>query len=428
MSDRTATSEVGRYAATRPEERTPKTVDAEVHLDPDARSVSFKGVVADVDVYRTFEELEEPDRPEFALRAFKVGTLVLRDARTVTKADYVDKAFDRLGTEFQDALQAAVGDRGALPRILDEFFGERGRLPQELDRIFGPKGGEVYRLLNPNDRTTPLGQFINTLEERFDPTREGSFLFDVKKAIENGLEEIKTGLRIQEAVAEERERGTGKGRDFQEVAADVLDRIASPFGDRVEIVGEEGGPTGKKGDILIHLAARDTAGLECRIVGEAKDRDVTLVGKDSIYKELDAGMENRDARFAVAVVETEHAERFAPFEYRHPNYLLVALDREGRETLPLQVAYRLARALVCAQAGRREVGLDFGSIEARLGKIRGELEKVRAMKSSLSGATKNIDQVHEMLDQLRDSILRIVGELEVEIRKQAEADGDGGRR
>jgi len=98
-------------------------------------------------------------------------------------------------------------------------------------------------------------------------------------------------------------------------------------------------------------------------VVEVKDRPITLSGKRSIYKELDDAMENRDAHIGIAVVETEHAERFSPFRYAGPNYLLVALDWEGQEELPLQVAYQVARTLLVARAGRREAVLDADAVQ-----------------------------------------------------------------
>ena len=208
--------------------RTHGHLSSQVILDGESKAVSFSGTVTDPDVYATFEELDEPDRPELAVRAFKIGVLALKDARSVAKADYVEKEFQRMRLQFERRLEEMLGDRGVLSqrlhkvfgeggemdaklrgffgddgrfkllmeeflgedgkleravedavgedgsfrRSLNDFFGEDGRLHGEMERVFGEDGGWLFALLNPNDETTPLGKFRRSLEERFDPERE----------------------------------------------------------------------------------------------------------------------------------------------------------------------------------------------------------------------------------------------------------------
>lgn len=456
----------------------------DLHLDEKTRSVSLRARITDPEIYQVLADLPETERREFALRALKVGVVALRDIRTVAKADYVDKEFERMRSDLaqllegmfgdggevtrriqdvfgedgrmderlrtffgpegrlrqlmddflgQDgrlrrALENAVGDDGALKRTLDEFLGEKGRLRRELDRFFDADDGRLHAMLNPADESTPLGAFRKSLEERFDPAREGSFLWRLHHEMEQHFQEIRKHLEIREAVEEEHERGTRKGFDFEDHVSDVLGRIASPFGDRVEKVGDETGPLGKAGDILCHLhdAASGPAGR--RIVVEVKDTGVTLSGKTSIQKTLNEAMQNRDADFAIAVVEAEHADRFAPFRYEAPDHLLVSLDgkAEGEvDELPLRVAYHLARTLLAARTARREVELDVGSIQSRLQEIRAQLEAVRSMKGNLTRAKTSIENVRSALDEMRESVLDVLKDLEADlVRSGQEKGGD----
>ena len=70
--------------------------------------------------------------------------------------------------------------------------------------------------------------------------------------------ELREGEDADRRVAEEAERGTAKGRSFEERVYEALERIAAPRGDSATHTGgerAEGG--GKKGDILVELGAAD---------------------------------------------------------------------------------------------------------------------------------------------------------------------------
>jgi len=450
----------------------PAAASTLVAIDASTGTVRVALTLCDADVARFFEEAPEPLRPDLAMRALKVGALALRGARIDAKTDYVQREFLRMQADFASqmdrwfgergevtlrlhetfgdhghverrmqaffgdggrfeslmsefagedgalakALRDAVGDQGSLPRTMEEFLGEEGKLRRELDREFGEDGGRLYRILNPEDASTPLGQFRVRLEERFDPRREGSALWELKHDLHAQIEALRRDLGVKDAVAQEREKGHEKGFDFEHHVADLLGGIAAPHGDRVEHVAREKGPLGDVGDLVCALDPDTTAGLERRIVVEAKDRNVALTGKSSILKELDAAMQNRDAQFAIAVVEAEHASAFAPLRYIAPHYLLVAVDKDNDDALPLRVAYTLARALVAARAARREAQVDVEGLLAGLDEVRKQLESIQAMKTNLTGAVRSIEGVKGLLDDLRSGVVASVDGLAAQVR------------
>ena len=59
-----------------------------------------------------------------------------------------------------------------------------------------------------------------------------------------------------EAVADEAERGTAKGRTYEEQVADALGAIAHGRGDCAEAVGDRSDAAGKKGDVVVDLDAQ----------------------------------------------------------------------------------------------------------------------------------------------------------------------------
>jgi len=450
------------------------TTSAKVTLDSATRSVYLEAVLADGDVFNVLEEVPEEDRGHFAVLAVKVGVLALRDVRTVAKVDYVEKEFQRMSASFQrqmdgtfgpegrvtrkiqevfgetgaiDAklrgffgeggrfeavleeyigeggklcrsLDGRIGANGDFHRTLDEFLGEQGALRQALEREFGPNGGRLYRILNPEDATTPLGQLRRTLEERFDPAREGTPIYELRKDLGRQIVQLRQDLGLKEAVAAERAKGHEKGLDFQDHIVALINQMAAPHGDRVEDTSELRGPLGDVGDAVVSLNPEPTGGLERRIVVEAKNTKITLSGRASIHKELDEAMQNRDAHFAIAAVEPSFADAFAPLQYVAPDKVLVAVDAGETDNLPLEVAYQLARAFVVARAARREAPVNVEAVLGRLAEITGHLENVRAMKTNLTGAVTNIDNVKRMLDQMRESIEYTVADLVRAIQKE----------
>lgn len=447
-----------------------------VDLDASSNSVKISGTLANRDVYRTFDDLNEDRRNNFGLRAFKVGVIALRDAEAVSKLDYVEKEFDRMRSDFEQqmekmfgddgrlvakmqevfgedgkmerklqeffgddgrfervvdeflgedgklekAVHDAVGEDGAFQETMDDFLGEKGRLREELDREFGEDSGRLWRLLDPEKETTVLGRFRKQIEDQFDPTKEGSALYELRENIDRQFQEIKTGLGIEEAVAEERAKGTQKGFDFEDIVVDLVEQVAAPFGDKVEHVGKESGPLGDVGDVLSEMNTDETGAAERRIVVEVKNRGVTLKGKDSIYKELDDAMQNRDAQFGIAAVVAENAERFAPLRYTAPNYILVSVEKDLGESLELDVAYRLARSLVLSRLARGEVTLNVETIQAHVQSIRSQLENIRAMKRGLTSAATEIEGVKGSLDNMRDAIRDDLDSLESKLRAGSE--------
>ena len=82
------------------------------------------------------------------------------------------------------------------------------------------------------------------------------------------LREELAGLRAEkeklEEVAAEAEKGTAKGRSYEEEVAAAIDALALPLGDDAQAVGDQRESTGKKGDVVVSIGA-------CH--GPAQERD-----------------------------------------------------------------------------------------------------------------------------------------------------------
>ncbi len=233
---------------------------------------------------------------------------------------------------------------------VDEVFGpESGRLAKDLEKHFGDGSSasvqnrvrelvgealtrsrqDLVRQFSAADGSNPLADFkagaldsINQAASRSDATQRA--LLAKLAELQKELQSLRDEKDKLEEVHAERERGTAKGRSFEELVADSVDALALPQGDVAEAVGDQRGAAGKTGDVVVAVGACDGP-ARGRIVFEAKDRRLS---KPAALAELDRALSDRDADFAVLVVpsEDELPARLQPLREYNGDKLLVVLD------------------------------------------------------------------------------------------------------
>ena len=144
--------------------------------------------------------------------------------------------------------------------------------------------------------------------------------------LEKQLQALRLEKEKLEEVEAERERGTAKGRTFEEAVADAIDAIALTQGDVAEAVGDLKEATGKVGDVVVAIDACNGP-ARGRIVIEAKDRRLS---KPEALEELDRAIAERSADFAVLVVPTDEElpAKLEPLREYNGDKMVVALDPE----------------------------------------------------------------------------------------------------
>jgi len=278
-------------------------VTLEVTLDIETSAVIIKDLrIEDPGFYNHLVQLDQEKRADFVKHALQVGYDVLQAMDTTTRVDYVRGEFDRMQKEFDTGIQEVFSERGLLKNSMERFLGKEGELKKALDAHFGEQGSVIYKILNPDDETTPLGRFRKQLQQELDVNQDGSAFQSLRSSMEEGFQKVLIAIGAEEAAAEEHDKGTAKGRDFEDIVCERLDMMARDFEDTVEFVGGNNGPLGRVGDVLIHVNPRATGNVERRIVVEVKNSKVTMTGKNSFLKELDNAKENRLAHYAIGAV------------------------------------------------------------------------------------------------------------------------------
>jgi hypothetical protein len=402
-------------------------------------------VVEDECAVRLVRERERSgeDTVKTVREAIEIGARVLDREQAGANAEFVKTEFERASREVQSefAEKARTIAEFFEQQFEDVFDADNGQLARELERRFGDGSAvsvqnrvreavaetlarsreDLVRQFSTADERNPLADFksaavrsIHEAAARSDETQRALLaqLGELKKELQ-ALRDEKDKLEEVEA---ERERGTAKGRSFEEQVAAAVDAMALAQGDVAEAVGDVKEGTGKTGDVVVSLDA-GAGPARGRIVVEAKDRRLST---PAALSELDEAMAARCADFAVLVVPTaeEVPARLEPLREYNGDKLVVALDPDSG-TLPLELGYRLARARVLMKRADGD-GIDAGAVRDTLERALGALSEERKVKQQLTGAKTGIDRAYDLVEAMARRVRELLAEIDVLVRP-----GDG---
>lgn len=411
--------------------------------------VAIDGLVVDDEcAVRLVREREQngEDPVKTVRDAVEIGARVLDREQAGANAEFVKTEFERAATE----LNGQFTDRA---REVAEYFNER------VEEVFGPENGHLHRELeklfsdgsaasvqnrvrelvqdtmarsredmikqfSAADGANPLADFkagtirvLKAAEERQHESQQA--LMRQMAELEKQLQALRLEKEKLEEVEAERERGTAKGRTFEEAVADAVDRIALSQGDVAEAVGDLKEATGKVGDVVVAIDACNGP-ARGRIVIEAKDRRLS---SPRALGELDQAMAERSADFAVLVVPTEEEvpAKLEPLREYNGDKLVVALDPDAGP-LALEVGYRLARARVLMKRSDAD-GIDAGTLRDTVERALAALAEERKVKQQLTGAKTGIDKAYDLVETMAGRVRGHLQEIDAIVRPASE-DGE----
>jgi uncharacterized protein (DUF305 family) len=363
-------------------------------------------VVDDAVAVRLVREREEAndDPVRLVLDALEIGARVLDREQAGANAEFVRTEFEKQARE----VEAAFGERaGAVAE----------QLAKQLEAAFGPETGALSRALQrhfSDDSSAAVQHRVKALVEEALKRSQHELVRELMRdiarqqgdqmramveklgALEVKLERAEAEASMHAEVAAERDRGTAKGRTYEETVFEALDAIAAAQGDDCDPVGDFEGGGGKVGDVLVAIDACRGA-PRGRIVFEAKD---ARLSKPKALAMLDHALAHRSADFAVLVVAGEDklpARTHALREYGGDK-LMVAFDPD-EDPLALEVAYALARARVLMARADAD-DLDAAGLREAVDGALATMDGVKAIKSSLTAATTKIGDAQGSIDAL----------------------------
>ncbi len=323
---------------------------------------------------------------------------MLDEARACSR-DALDAAGRTLAGQFDPQLRSSLS-----ARTIEEFGAARDRLLAQLDPDLASSHTARF-VASVTELLGPGGQVEATLEAALDPEADGSALGRMAAAMDARFAELRDLLMKEAGRAEEAERGTAKGRTYEDCVEVRLRDLARSVGAVVERVGREPGRLGAEsvvGDFVVALPGGQ------RIVVEAKNvARAGLNGGRGILEELDRALANRGADFAVCV----SAQDAFPGEVGcfgvYGNRVLVVDPGDG---VLLEAALRWAlAALAAAPNGAAE--LDAGYVLERLDRLKALAQRFSSSRRTLSEVRSSIESVREGLDGMRSELLDMVDDL-----------------
>jgi hypothetical protein len=337
-----------------------------------------------------------------------IGAVVLEHGTSKSTVETVTAEIDRLAEVVANA--ATHG----LPEALREHL---TRFEESLGAQFDPKRVDAI----PNQLTSVFEKFANKHKNELIAAflDENGPLAVVKSELAAKLQfvaarqddlvkqmtAVAERVAASSAIERERDRGTAKGVDFEDVVGAVLDWSFAPYEDIVEDVGTTPGAAGNKnGDHVVYLNPATTGGRDLRIVVESKFR---RLGIQAALAELDRAIDNREAEAGIMVFARAND---APLQGRSlrifpGNRIVVVFDNADPDRLPLEVACHFARAVVLAEQDDGEEAVACEVIAEQVGRLTEIIEEARAIRRGVNAARKGIDHVDDAYEKLRSEAL-----------------------
>jgi hypothetical protein len=398
-------------------------------------------VVDDECAVRLVREREQngDDAVKAVRDAVEIGARVLDREQAGANAEFVKVEFEKASRQVQQEFtEQARTIAQFFENQFAEVFGEQdGQLAKELERRFGDGSSasvqnrvreavnetlaksreDLVRQFSASDERNPLADFkasavqqIHQAAARSDATQRA--LLEKMAELEKQMQALRLEKEMLEEVEAERERGTAKGRSFEEAVAAAVDEIALAQGDVAEAVGDLKEATGKVGDVVVAIDACNGP-ARGRIVVEAKD---SRLSSPKALRELDEAMAERSADFAVLVVPTEDEvpAKMEPLREYNGDKLVVALDPDAGP-LALELGYRLARARVLMKRSDAD-GIDGGAVRDAADRALAALAEERKVKQQLTGAKTSIDKAYEHVDAMTARVRALLQEIDALVR------------
>jgi hypothetical protein len=361
------------------------------------------------------------DPAELVVDAIEIGARVLHREQTGADADFVRAEFEKTAGEVERAFAErarAAGDAlvGALGKHFDadSSTAVQHQVRAAVAEVTGRMREDLVRQFSSGDASNPLGQFQRMVVASMKQSAEQQdahlrAMRDRMAEMQAQLAELKAERAAAQALDAEIDRGTAKGRTFEEAVADALDVIAVAQGDDCDAVGDLKGATRRTGDILVAIeACRGPA--KGQVVFEAK---TARLSKPVAMQELDRAKAERGADYAVLVVPNEDKvpARLQTLREYNGDKLVVCFDPDDGSTLALEVAYSLARARVLMSRAEAD-GIDAAAIRDLVERATGSLTETVKIKQQLTGASTQIANARGIVDHLESQVRGYLAQVE----------------
>ena len=390
-----------------------------ISIDKGDTSVTIDSLrIEDLELVDFLTEYESDQRPEVVAEALTIGMKTMQLMDTSQDVQYVEQRLgdleDELTSEveeFQEELDAKIGDDGELETALNEHVGEGGTLQERIETAFGDDGPFVERL------DDELGENGERIQSALDPDTEGTPLNRLEKRIKREIDSVREQIVGDEAREELRGQTYLKGGDFEDSVQDILVEIVRQTPSNVEFTGNTRGEMGRDvGDFIV-----DVPETGQQIVVEAKTESYST---QNIKDEMQEAIQNRGAAYGVFVTDSiENLPRTKTgwfHEFPEQNTVVVAMresDEEEIEPGYLRIAFNWAR--MRAVQAHADIGSSFDpeKLQSQISELEEDLSRFKTIRGQCTEIKKSRESIEETLDGVESDIKGRIGSIEAELIK-----------
>ena len=309
------------------------------------------------------------------------NTVAAQSSRLFEGDEYSPSVTDQINQTMERSLVALLGTDASAGPIAD--------LRRAVDESLTSHQRQLRNALSLDSHDSPLAALqANMLNQ----------VTHQNRALAQQLQQLSERIAVNSATATEREKGTQKGRDFEEVVQFDLLAIANAKGHIVEATGDESGSQhNKKGDHVITI----DRGLstETRIAVESKNRGMSAPG---IFAELEAARLNRNAASSIAIFA-----RLEQSPMKTPVFLdgfgaIISLDGQNDAVL-LKIAYEWAQRIASSSTKQADE-TDLQAARSSLDSLESAINNTRALNTAFNGIEKNLKAGRQSIDQTRAAV------------------------
>lgn len=419
--------------------------------------------INDRDVVRFLEQFLEEEREAKALEALKVGVIAIMSASPTLDTRVVEEKFREVQQQiardvenFREELKTRLEqyfrcEGGTVPAFIEKHFGEDGKISRILESYFGSDRGKLTSLLegqvgpesflgrkmDPDNREGLASQVERSVEEllrqntiqirsTFSLDDETSALSLLKRSLREEIEKLQGTVnqhyaQITGALASERsrlteaEKGTGKGRDFEESLYIPLAGMAGALEDQPENVSGVKGliNSDKVGDFIVRLG--DCSRAPGRIiVFEAKKQQGYNIKRT--LEELERAKKNRGADIGIFVFCKGYEPLEAGDFFRAGYDFVVTVDEEMMETgqrlLFLEAAYKVARTLIAARTREEEErAIDPEYVLAEIESIQTAMQNASDIRTKVGTIRNSADAIEKAMKVFEEKLETHLGNI-----------------
>ena len=366
-------------------------------------------------------------------KAIEIGSRVLDSEETAANVDYVRRELEaglgeldrRLGGTLEEGAEAVA------EQIAVTFGAERNDSVQaQIKEIVSAETRQqreaLLATLTAEDGSNPLIAIQARLGKAM-LDAEGRHVKEVERlreshrtearAMQGQVAELRKEISLlleredaDQRVALEAERGTAKGRSFEDAVHALIEEIAAAHGDAAHHVGDTSSEAGgKKGDTVVEFGGAVGSPL-ATVVFEAKNKRLS---KNDAWTELNSCMGERDAVYAVLVVagDDKLPKGLEELTEYQGNKIIAVVDRESPDPLALRLIYRYVRTRVLA-ARHDSLEVDAAGVRDAAEEAAAQLKRANRVRKSLTNVTSCAEAAREEFDSMLVDVERCLVRIE----------------